>query len=291
MPTILPTILPDSKARLILILNLVAFLLHLGLAIATGIIGNLDLSPAVYETRNKLIYNSSSTGFTLEPQYRKSGGGFPVTILTLVFFVVTSSFHLGNATFLAATYFGGLEVCTTPTRWLEYFITASLMMAIIAFLSGLRDVMTLSLVSGLIAATMLFGFMSELVNRPLSASRWNIESVWHRLVPHFAGYVPYAFAWTAVILSFLDSICAAPSWVIAIIFAQLGLFTSFVGPQIYQIVQPPSKFYRGEIGFIILSFISKSVLGILLLAGGMSQEEFDDFKGFDDTDCNIYDEA
>ena len=78
-----------------------------------------------------------------------------MTVLVVVFFAITAFFHLANVSILASVYLAGLETCSTPTRWCEYTITATLMSTIIAYLSGLRGDASLVAVAGLIA--MLFG--------------------------------------------------------------------------------------------------------------------------------------
>ena len=280
--------LSDAWIGVLIRLNLAAFIFHLALAIVTGVVGNLDMRPPIYTTKNTFVYNATTTGFTLLPRYEEVGDGFPVTILTLSFFTITSFFHLLNVTVFANLYFGSLERCYTPTRWFEYFVTASIMISIIAFLSGTRDVISIAMISGLIASTMLFGFLSELVNRPASETEWEEERLLVRLAPHLFGYVPYVFAWTTILYTFIGSggICSAPKWVIAIIFAQLILFSLFVVPQLYQIMHAPSKFVRGEVAFIVLSFISKAVLGIILLTGGLAQDKFKMRDNIDLSECD-----
>ena len=80
-----------------------------------------------------------------------------MTVLVVVFFAITAFFHLANVSILASVYLAELETCSTPTRWCEYTITATLMSTIIAYLSGLRGDASLVVVAGLIASTMLFG--------------------------------------------------------------------------------------------------------------------------------------
>ena len=194
-----PLHLSDNQLKWLISTNLLACMLHLALAVLTGSIGNLALEPPVYIVKNTFVFNSSSAGFELVPRL-EAAGGFPVTILTVTFFVVTSAFHLGNVAVWPQFYFDSLEACTTPTRWLEYFISASIMSSIIAFLSGMRDQMMIALTAGLIGATMTFGFLSELLNRPAAAGdRWVGGSFAKRAAAHFAGYISYTFDWSAIL--------------------------------------------------------------------------------------------
>jgi len=291
-----PLHLSDNQLKWLISTNLLACMLHLALAVLTGSIGNLALEPPVYIVKNTFVFNSSSAGFELVPRL-EAAGGFPVTVLTLTFFVVTSAFHLGNVAVWPTLYFDSLEACTTPTRWLEYSLSASLMASIIAFLSGMRDQMMIALTAGLIGTTMTFGFLSELLNRPAAAGdRWESGgSFAKRAVAHFAGYISYIFAWSAILFSFFGGggACAAPTFVWMVVLGQFILFSSFVVPQLYQLSHPPSDFYKGELGFIALSFVSKAFLGITLLAGGIASDTFDAFDHTDlnETNCDIKDLA
>lgn len=71
------------------------------------------------------------------------------------------------------------------------------------------------------------------------------------------------------------------------------MFSSFVFPQLYQLLRPPSDFYKGELGFIALSFVSKAFLGITLLAGGIASDTFNAFGKIDlnETNCDLRDVA
>ncbi|AEO98297.1 hypothetical protein EQVG_00212 [Emiliania huxleyi virus 207] len=288
--------MPDlsiTRQSILYKLNMIAFVLHLILAIVTGTVGNIHLSPPIYNTKVTFTYNSSDTGFYLDPYY-VSYGGYPITALTLVFFVITAFFHLANATFLNDIYISSLELCFTPTRWIEYFITASLMSCTIAYLTGARSVLVIVGVCGLIASTMLFGFMSELYNRPMeNVDAWERTTFLKRSIPHFLGYVPYMFAWFMILYSFFGGggTCAAPTWVWIIIMGQFIQFSLFVIPQLYQLKNPPSKFVRGEYIFIFLSFFAKATLGINLLAGGITLENFDAGVIDSNTTCDVIDLA
>lgn len=273
--------------------NLTACGLHLILAIVTGAVGNMNLAPPIYNTKVTFVYNSSESGFELDPYY-VSYGGYPITALTLVFFVITSFFHLGNAVIWSDHYLNGLENCETPSRWLEYFITASLMSCTIAYLTGARSVLVIVGVCGLIASTMTFGYLSELFNRPLDdIDGWDRPRFRERAIPHFMGYIPYSFAWFMILYSFFGGggTCAAPAWVWIIIMGQFIQFSLFVIPQLYQLRQPPSKYVKGEYIFIFLSFFAKATLGINLLAGGITLDNFDTGTIDANNTCDIIDVA
>ena len=287
--------MPTYEVRLYR-LNFVAFMLHSALATCTAVIGNFKLAPPIYTTRLAFTFNSSSPGFELVPKY-KSTSGFPVTALVFAFFAITAFFHFSNIFVWNKYYFDSLRRCITPTRFIEYFITASLMAAIIAFLTGERSVSVVVSVTGLIATTMCWGAMSELWNRPCTdKDEWERKHFLERAIPHFLGYPPYIFAWTVILYTFYigGGACSAPLFVQFIIFGQFFQFSLFVLPQLFQLYKPPSRFWKGEQAFILLSFASKAALGINLLVGSLTLENFDSFDGDrvgQNSTCDINDVA
>ena len=63
-----------------------------------------------------------------------------------------------------------------PARWWEYSVSASLMVVLIAMLTGLRDVGALIALFGVNAAMILFGLVMERVNRPGLPVDWRPSS-------------------------------------------------------------------------------------------------------------------
>lgn len=99
--------------------------------------------------------------------------------------------------------------CRNPLRWIEYSFSASLMAQVFAISGGLNHIYIVWMIFGLIFVTMVFGWVSEVYNRPISRGddikpyEWQINDYapWtlqfpdlsarlQRLVPYFLGWVP-----------------------------------------------------------------------------------------------------
>lgn len=262
--------------------NLLLFLFHAGLATLTLVVGKRDLEVPVYKSVIDVRYaNESSSGdemrqWELVPVHI-SGGTFSFTWWVASFFLLSAAFHLMNATVLRRVYLSQLEQCYTPTRWTEYFFSATVMIVIIAYTLGVRDRDTLISVGALVATTMTFGYWVEVVGRPKSADEW-VAPLRERLFPWALGHVPQAVAWFLIIFRFYDVLSQndrAPAFVYVILWTEVLLFFSFGVASLLSQLSPPRLFYRGEILFQILSLVSKGLLGGLLIANVLIYSSFD----------------
>lgn len=263
--------------------NAVLALFHAALAALTLSLGNRDLEVDVYKSGIDFRYvNESMSGegqpWELIPVFIPSGT-LAFTWWVASFFILSSFFHLMNCTLLRSYYLGCLELCYTPTRWIEYFFSASVMIVIIAYSLGIRDRDTLISVAALVATTMTFGYWVEIVGRPASADEWAYR-LRSRLLPWVLGHIPQTVAWGLIILRFYDGSLTnedrAPAFVHVILWLEFVLFFSFGAASLASQLYPPRLFYRGEIVFQVLSLVSKGSLGILLIANVLMLSRFED---------------
>jgi hypothetical protein len=150
-------------------LNLVAGSLHAVLFFALVVI--------VCTTDRKLTAIKTAT-VSVQPNFRKiegtdrvdeislttveETGEFPLAALIIAFVLITAGFHF----FLVCknkSYAANIEKECNPYRWLEYGITASIMVTIIAFTFGLREFNTLLVLFALNALVMFQGYVVELL--------------------------------------------------------------------------------------------------------------------------------
>ena len=90
-------------------------------------------------------------------------------------------------------YEARLRAGINPARWLEYSVSASLMVSLIAMLSGILDLVALIGIFGVNAAMILFGMRMEVVNDQRSGDvDW-----WPFIYGCIAGIVP----WVAIAFS------------------------------------------------------------------------------------------
>ena len=225
-----------------------------------------------------MFNRSQNDEWELRPVY-VSEGKMPLTILVATLFLLTASFHLAHATCLRRFYEAELAQCRTPTRWLEYFVSAPLQIVLIAYSLGVRGRLVLLAVAALVAATIPHGYLVERGARPASPDRWATPLA-DRLVPWALGFLPLAAAWGLILSTFYDSLFdpteRAPAFVHVILWGELVLFVSFGGAAFYAQYGPPRYFYRGEIVFQVLSLVSKGLLGVLLLINVLMLSSFDE---------------
>lgn len=166
-------------------------------------------------------------------------------------------------------------------RWVEYSVTATLMMFIIAQTSGVMSEDSLWLILAATACTMPMGFVVEKEIAGQKRTRQTESGVtpdrslaW---VATFVGWLLTAMAWFVVIRSFIervgevsdagdDALDGVPTFVYVIVFALCLLFTGF---GVIQLLQLAGKltFSQASSWYLLLSYISKLTLGFLLFWG------------------------
>ena len=86
------------------------------------------------------------------------------------------------------------------------------------------------------------------------------------------GYVPYAIVWAQLMHSFFfnvgDAAQGPPDFVYIIVVGQAAIFTSFGVTQLVNQIAPngPSWYWFGEWTYLLLSLVSKGMLGLTLIA-------------------------
>ncbi|HUK95911.1 MAG TPA: heliorhodopsin HeR [Gaiellaceae bacterium] len=144
-----------------------------------------------------------------------------------------------------------------PFRWLEYSLSASLMVVLIAMLTGIADYVALLALFAVNAAMIFLGWLMELLNPPDRArTRW---------LPFVLGCVVGAVAWIAIAVQIGLSAGrghAPPSFVYAIFVSLFVLFNSFAVNQAlqYKRVGRWRDYRYGERWYLWLSLVAKSLL-------------------------------
>jgi hypothetical protein len=150
-----------------------------------------------------------------------------------------------------------------PARWYEYSLSASLMVVLIAMLSGITEAAALIAIFGANAAMILFGLVMERLNRPGEPVDWR---------PFAYGCVVGAFPWLAIGLTIATAESeggTVPGFVIAIFVSLLVLFFSFAVNMWLQYRRRGAwaSYLHGERAYIWLSLIAKSALAWQVFGG------------------------
>lgn len=161
-------------------------------------------------------------------------------------------------------YLANLARSRNYARWLEYSISSSLMMVLIAMLTGISDAAALVAIFGVNAAMILFGWLMEHRERPGDASWLSF------IFGSIAGIVP----WIAIGIYFVSPGVDAtpPAFVVAIFISLFVFFNSFALNMVLQYAQigPWRDYLYGERAYILLSLTSKSALAWQVFAGTLA---------------------
>ncbi len=184
-------------------------------------------------------------------------------LLIAGFLFISAAAHLIIATVYNKTYNRNLEKGINKARWIEYSISASIMMVAISLLIGMYDFVSLVMVFALVAIMNLLGLVMEVHNQTTKKTNW--LSYW---VGCLAGIVP----WIAVVFYFALSNnkgSGAPTfvyWIFVSIFIFFNCFAINMVLQ-YKKIGPWKNYLFGERTYIILSLVAKSLLAWQVFAG------------------------
>jgi hypothetical protein len=189
---------------------------------------------------------------------------FPETVYDLrlgpiiaTFLLLSGLFLLGSAFVWRKKYEEMIQKGMNLFRWMEYSITSSLMIVVIAMLCGVYDLSTLILLFSLNACMILFGWVMEVHNQTTEKTDWTSY-----IFGCFAGIVP----WIVLGLYFFNAIgsnaSAVPSFVYAIFWSLLISFNVFAGNMIlqYKKIGKWKDYLYGEYAYITLSLVAKALL-------------------------------
>jgi hypothetical protein len=144
-----------------------------------------------------------------------------------------------------------------PARWLEYSVSASLMVALIAMLSGVLQLTALVAIFGVNSAMILFGWVMERVNDQRSG-----DIDW---VPYIFGCIAGIVPWISIAIAIFGAEAesgAVPTFVFAIFISLFIFFNTFSINQFlqYKRVGPWRDYVFGEWTYLVLSLAAKSAL-------------------------------
>ena len=231
-------------------LNLIAGFLHLTQGIA---IVAISRSFAVPVSGNYLAYDASTK--TLNPA---SVTLFNIQLpwLIAIFFFLSAFFHFMIASVYNKPYNTNLRLGINKARWIEYSISASVMMIAIAMLVGVYDLTSLLMIFALTGIMNLMGLVMEVHNQTTDKTNW---------LSYYIGCIAGIIPWIVIIFYFLLSAhrgSAAPTFVYWIFVSIFVFFSCFAVNMIlqYKKIGPWKNYIYGERVYIMLSLVAKSLL-------------------------------
>ena len=238
-------------------LNLIAGFLHLVQGLAIVIISRsfgLPISGS-YLKYNDVTKHLDPTSYTL----------FNIQLpwLIAIFFFLSAFFHLVIATLYNNTYNKNLGLGMNKLRWVEYSVSASVMMVAIALLVGVYDLASLVMIFALTSIMNLMGLVMEVHNQTTKTTNW---------LSYWIGCLSGALPWVVIALYFwlgAHNGSSAPTFVYWIFVSIFIFFSCFALNMVlqYNKIGKWKDYVYGERAYIILSLVAKSLLAWQVFAG------------------------
>jgi hypothetical protein len=238
---------PDSRYQRLRTYNLIAGLLHAGQGALILALSN-NFSLPVHAT---FLQGRPGAG---EPEL-KNLFDFPVGPAVAAFVFMSAFAHLMLVMpGVFGWYVRNLKRKRNDARWIEYSFSASLMIVLIAMLTGIGDIAALIALFGVNASMIFFGLVQEHYAEPGSG----------RLLPFWLGCIAGAVPWIAIGVYFVSpgTPASPPAFVYGVfisLFAFFNVFALNMWLQ-YRQIGPWRNYLFGESVYILLSLTAKSAL-------------------------------
>ncbi len=186
-----------------------------------------------------------------------------VGVAIAVFLGLAALDHLLTATAARRTYERDLAEGINRFRWIEYSMSATLMVLLIGAYSGITDLSAVVAVAGANVAMILFGWLQERMNPP-GRDHTTMLPFWFGTL---AGIAP----WIAISANVVGAE-TVPTFVYGIVVAQFVLFFSFGLNQWlqYRGVGRWADYVYGEKAYLVLSLVAKSLLAWQIFGGSLA---------------------
>lgn len=198
-----------------------------------------------------------------EPQAPESLLAVAIAPVIAVFLLLAALDHGLSATVLRSTYERDLARGINRLRWIEYSVSATIMILLICAYSGIVGISALIAIAGANVAMILFGWLQEAENPP-GRSQTTMRAFWFGTI---AGLAP----WIAISVNLVGA-TTVPGFVLGIFVSLLIFFSSFAVNQWlqYREIGPWRSYAFGERAYLVLSLVAKSALAWQLFAGSLA---------------------
>jgi hypothetical protein len=235
--------------------NVLAGILHLGQMIAVLALSN-DFALPITAT-----YMSGPPGSSFAPPVVLFSTPVGLTVAIFLGLSALAHFIVASPQFFGR-YSAGIAAQRNYFRWVEYSISSSVMIVLIAQVTGVAEISSIISIFGVNASMILFGWLQEKYENPGSGG-W---------LPFIFGCITGLVPWLVLLFYVLSiggvSDTSAPAFVYGIVFTIFVFFNSFALVQWlqYKRVGKWSDYIRGERTYITLSLIAKSALAWQIFA-------------------------
>jgi hypothetical protein len=150
-------------------------------------------------------------------------------------------------------------------RWIEYSFSSSLMIVLIAMLTGIADIAALLALAGVNASMILFGLLQEKYEDPGRAAGW---------LPYWFGVIAGAVPWIAIGIYLFSpgTEASPPGFVYGIFFSLFVFFNIFAIVMVlqYRKIGRWADYRFGESTYVLLSLLAKSALAWQVFGGTLA---------------------
>ncbi len=183
--------------------------------------------------------------------------------LVAAFLFLSAAAHWSLASFGRGWYGRELGRGMNRARWLEYSLSSSLMIVVIALLVGIYDIASLILIAAANAAMILFGWVMEVHNRTTERTDWTA---------YWFGVLAGAAPWVAIGIYLVGAGIGPggpPGFVYGIYVSIFVVFNVFALNMVFQYrrVGRWRDYLYGERVYMLLSLTAKSALAWQVFAG------------------------
>jgi hypothetical protein len=180
-----------------------------------------------------------------------------------VFLGLAALDHLLTATVSRGVYERDLRRGINRFRWVEYSFSATLMIVLIGFYSGITSINAVIAVAGANVGMILFGWVQERMNPPGRTST--------TMIPFWFGTLVGVAPWISIAVNIIGAE-TVPGFVYGIVVAQFVFFFSFGLNQWlqYREVGRWADYAFGEKTYLVLSLVAKSVLAWQIFGGSLA---------------------
>jgi Heliorhodopsin len=180
-----------------------------------------------------------------------------------IFLLLAAIDHLLTATVLRDTYERDLKQGINRFRWIEYSVSATIMIVLISFYSGITGINSVIAVVGANVGMILFGWLQERMNPPGRAST--------TMMPFWFGTLVGITPWISIAVNVIGS-KTVPGFVYGIVISEAIFFFSFGLNQWLQYKQIGkwTDYAFGEKTYLVLSLVAKSLLAWQIFGGSLS---------------------
>jgi hypothetical protein len=179
---------------------------------------------------------------------------YPLAPAVAAFSLLSAGFHLLIASPWGwPRYLDELARQQNRFRWVEYSLSASLMIVLIAGVTGITDIAALLALFGVNTSMILFGWLMETTNDARDNVNWS---------PFVFGCIAGTVPWIAIGWYLFGAGSAVPNFVYGIFVSIFLFFNCFAVNQVlqYRRIGRWADYLAGERTYVWLSLIAKSAL-------------------------------